>query len=72
MKVQIKQYSPKGHDVLLEYDPATADMKEVNAELARIEKITAGRTFADSTGEVVTKVSRETGDMTHVRPIAGG
>lgn len=69
---QVKMYSAKGHDVLLDYDPATADMKEVNAVVDRLEKETGGRAFADNTAEAVERITPETGDVTVVRPIAGG
>lgn len=72
MTNKVKMYSGRGHDVLLEFDPATADMKEVNAAIDKLEKDMGGRTFADATGEVVNRVTPETGDMTLVRPIAGG
>lgn len=72
MKVEVKVYSSNGHDVLLAYDPATADMKEVNGFIQQLEKQGGGRTFSDATGEVVKNVTPETGNMTFVRPIAGG
>lgn len=69
---QVKMYSSRGHDVLLDYDPATADMKEVNRVVDGYEKETGGRAFADNTAEAVDRVTPETGDVTIVRPIAGG
>jgi hypothetical protein len=69
---QVKMYSVRGHDVLLDYDPATADMKDVNAFVDDLEKQTGGRTFADNTATVVDKITPETGDVTVIRPIAGG
>ena len=72
MKAQVKMYSTRGHDVLLEYDTDTANMKEVNAFVDNLEKTMGGRTFSDATNEVVNKITPETGDVTFVRPIAGG
>jgi len=72
MKAQVKMYSTRGHDVLLEYDTDTANMKEVNAFVDDLEKTMGGRTFSDATNEVVNKITPETGDVTFVRPIAGG
>ena len=72
MKAQVKMYSSRGHDVLLEYDTDTANMKEVNAFVDDLEKTMGGRTFSDATNEVVNKITPETGDVTFVRPIAGG
>lgn len=72
MRAQVKMYSVRGHDVLLDYDPATANMQEVNAFVDKIEKQTGGRAFADNTAEAVTSITPETGDVTVIRPIAGG
>jgi hypothetical protein len=70
--VQICRFSHRGHDVLLEYDPATADMEEVNKVVDRLEKQTGGRAFSLATGEAVEKVTRDTQDVHIVDPIAGG
>ncbi len=72
MKQQVTMFSANGHDVLLEYDPATADMKEVNRVVDDYEKHTGGRAFSLSTGEAVETVTPETRDVTIIRPIAGG
>lgn len=69
---QVKMYSSRGHDVLLDYDPATANMQEVNAFVDKLEKDTGGRAFADKTAEAVTEITPKTGDVTVVRPITGG
>ena len=69
---QVKMYSQRGHDVLLDYDPATADMKEVNRVVDSLEAQTGGRAFADNTAEAVSRITPETGDVTIIRPIAGG
>lgn len=69
---QVKMYSPRGHDVLLDYDPATADMKEVNRVVDGMEAQVGGRAFADNTAEAVDRITPETGDVTIIRPIAGG
>jgi hypothetical protein len=69
---QVKMFSARGDDVLLEFDPATADMKEVNATIDRIEKESGGRAFSMATGDAVEKVGPTTGDVLIVRPIAGG
>lgn len=72
MKAQVKMYSSRGHDVLLEYDTETANMTEVNTFVDRLEEQFGGRAFSDKTSEVVNKITPETGDVTFVRPIAGG
>lgn len=69
---QVKMFSARGDDVLLEFDPETADMQEVNAFVDKLEKETGGRAFDMNTGEAVTRVGRETGDVLVVRPISGG
>jgi len=69
---QVKMFSIRGDDVLLEFDPATADMKEVNAFVDKLEKDTGGRAFDMGTGNAVEKVGPDTGDVLIVRPIAGG
>jgi hypothetical protein len=65
-------FSGKGHDVLLEYDPATASMEEVNATVDKLEKDLGGRAFSLATGESVEKVTRETEEVVILRPLAGG
>jgi hypothetical protein len=69
---RVLMFSTRGDDTLLEFDPQTADMKEVNAFVDKLEKETGGRAFDMTTGEAVKKVGPETGDVLVVRPIAGG
>ncbi len=69
---QVKLFSQRGHDCLLEYDPATADMKEVNKTIDRLEKTYSGKAFSLASGERVETVTPETKDVTIIRPIAGG
>jgi hypothetical protein len=69
---KVKMYSLRGDDVLLDYDPATADMNEVNAFVDRLEKETGGRAFEDPHGTAVNHITPETGDVTVIRPICGG
>lgn len=69
---KVKIVSGKGDEVLLDYDPQTTNMSEVNTYIKNLEKQTGGRTFSERTGDLVTKVDRETGDVLHIRPIAGG
>ncbi len=69
---QVKMFSAGGDDVLLEFDPTTADMKEVNAFVDKLEKESGGRAFDMDTGKAVEKVGPTTGDVLVVRPIAGG
>ena len=69
---QVKMFSAGGDDVLLEFDPTTADMKEVNAFVDKLEKDSGGRAFDMHTGKAVEKVGPTTGDVLVVRPIAGG
>ena len=69
---QIKRFSSGGDEVLLEYDPATADMKEVNNALDQLEKQFAGKAFSLATGERVEQITPETRDVTIINQIAGG
>jgi hypothetical protein len=69
---QVKLFTARGHDVLLEYEPETADMQEVNAAIDQLERQHAGKAFSLSTGERVETVTPETRDVTIIRPIAGG
>lgn len=69
---QVKLFSASGHDVLLEYDPATADMAEVNATIDQLERTYAGKAFSLTSGERVETVTPETREVTIIRPIAGG
>lgn len=72
MLQKVKIFSTNGDDVLLEYDPATADMEEVNATVDKLTKDVGGRKFSLATGEAVDKITRETQDVTIIHPIAGG
>lgn len=72
MQQQVTVYGSNGHEVLLAYDPATADMTEVNRVVDAFEKQFAGRAFSQATGEAVDVITPETRDVTIVRPIAGG
>lgn len=69
---QVKLFSSSGHDVLLEYDPATADMAEVNAAIDQLEKQSGGKAFSLTTGERVETVTPETREVTIIRPMSGG
>lgn len=72
MKQEVTIFSAAGHDVLLEYETETADMKEVNRVVDELEKSVGGKAFSLATGEAVDHVTPETRDVTIVRPIAGG
>jgi nitrite reductase/ring-hydroxylating ferredoxin subunit len=71
-KEQVIVFSYRGHDVLLEYDPATADMEEVNRVVNKYERELHGQAFSMATGEAVDTVTTETRDVTIVRPLVGG
>ena len=72
MKQQVTMFSSRGHDVLLEYDPATADMQEINVTVARLTHDVGGRAFSLATGEAISEITPETRDVTIIQPIAGG
>jgi hypothetical protein len=74
---QQKQYWGKpphshGDTALFEYDPATADMEQVNKVIAEYEAKTGAQPFDMATGERVEKVTRAQNEVLMVHPIAGG
>ena len=72
MKARILIFSSQGDTTLLEYDPATADMEEVNRVIAEYEGKTGAQPFDMATGERVEKITREQNEVLMVHPIAGG
>ena len=72
MKARILTFSSDGDKTLLEYDPATADMEEVNKVIAEYEVKTGAQPFDMATGERLEKVTREQNEVLMVHPIAGG
>src|SRR5260370_41779510 len=59
MNAKILTFSSHGDTTLLEYDPATADMDEVNRVIAENEPKTGAQPFAMPTREGLEKVTRE-------------
>jgi hypothetical protein len=72
MKSKILTFSSDGDRTLLEYDPATADMEEVNKVIGEYEAKTGAQPFDMATGERLEKVTREQNEVLMVHPIAGG
>ncbi len=72
MKSKILTFSSQGDTTLLEYDPATADMEEVNKVIAEYEAKTGAQPFDMTTGERLERVTREQNEVLMVHPIAGG
>lgn len=72
MKSRILTFSSHGDTTLLEYDPATADMEEVNRVVAEYEAKTGAQSFDMATGERIEKVTRKQNEVLMVHPIAGG
>jgi hypothetical protein len=72
MNAKILTFSSHGDTPLLEYDAATADMKEVNKMIARYEAKTGAQPVDMATGERLEKVAREQNEVLMVHPIAGG
>ena len=58
MTAKILTFSSHGDTTLLEYDPATADMEEVNRVIAEYEAKTGAQPFDMTTGERIEKVTR--------------
>ena len=72
MSAKILTFSSDGDKTLLEYDPATADMEEVNRVIAEYEAKTGAQPVDMTTGERLDKVTREQNEVLMVHPIAGG
>jgi hypothetical protein len=72
MKAKILTFSSHGDATLLEYDPATADMDEVNRVIAEYEVKTGAQPFDLATGERISKVTSGQSEVLMVHPIAGG
>ena len=72
MNAKILTFSSDGDTTLLEYDPATADMEEVNKLIAEYEAKTGAQPFDMATGERLERVTREQNEVLMVHPIAGG
>src|SRR5438874_3230250 len=69
---QDSTFSSQGDTTLIEYDPATADMDEVNRVIAEYEAKTGAQPFDIATGERIDKVTRAQNEVLMVHPIAGG
>jgi hypothetical protein len=72
MKSRILTFSSNGDTTLLEYDPVTVDMEEVNRVIAEYEAKTGTQPFDVATGERIEKITREHNEVLMVHPIAGG
>src|SRR5258706_6075851 len=72
MNAKILTFSSDGDKTLLEYDPATADMEEVNEMIAEYEAQPGAQPFDMATGERIEKVTRDQNEVLMVHPIAGG
>ena len=72
MHAKIVTFSSHGDTTLLEYDPASADMEEVNKVIAEYEAMTGAQPFDMTTGERIRKVTRQQKEVLMVHPIAGG
>jgi hypothetical protein len=72
MNAKILTFSSHGDTTLLDYDPATADMDEVNRVIAEYEAKTGAQPFDMATGERISKATSEQREVLMVHPIAGG
>ncbi len=72
MTAKIQTFSSHGDTTLLEYDPETADMDEVNKVIAEYEAKTGAQPFDMATGERIRKITSEQREVLMVHPIAGG
>ncbi len=72
MNAKIVTFSSHGDTTLLEYDPATADIEEVNKMIVEYEAKTGAQPFDMATGERIEKVTSKQNEVLMVHPIAGG
>jgi len=72
MTAKIVTFSSQGDTTILEYDPETANMDEVNRVIARYEAKTGAQPFDLATGERIKKVTREQSEVLMIHPVAGG
>jgi len=72
MNAKIVTFSSHGDTTLLEYDPASADMEEVNKVIAQYEAKTGAQPFDMATGQRIERVTRRQKEVLMVHPIAGG
>ena len=72
MKAKIITFSVRGDTTLLEYDPATANMDEVNKLISEYEVRTGAQPFDMATGERIEQVTRAQNEVLMVHPVAGG
>jgi hypothetical protein len=71
MNAKILIFSSHGDTTLLEYDPATADMDEVNRVIAEYEAKTGAQPLDMATGERIGKVTRSLDGSSHRGRLAG-
>src|SRR5258705_11709379 len=72
MTAKILTFPPHGDRTLLEYDPATADMEEVNRVIAEYEAKTGAQPFDMATGQRIEKITNEESEVLMVHSIACG
>lgn len=72
MNAKVVTFSSQSDTTILEYDPATADLDEVNRVIAEYEAKTGAQPFDVATGERIEKITREQNEVLMVHPIAGG
>jgi hypothetical protein len=72
MTAKILTFSSHGDTTLLEYDPATAGMEEVNKGIAEYEAKIGAQPFDMATGEPIEKITNEEREVLMVHLIAGG
>jgi hypothetical protein len=72
MNAKIVTFSSNGDTTLLEYDPAIADMDEINKMLSEYEAKTGAQPFDMASGERLERVTRDQNEVLMVHPVAGG
>ena len=72
MTAKIQTFSSHGDTTLLEYDPATADMDEVNRVIAEYEGKTGAQPFWSRVTFSMRSPVAMSNEVLMVHPIAGG
>lgn len=72
MSAKIVVFSFHGDTTLLEYDPATVDMEEVNRVVAEYGARTGARPFDMATGKRIERVTSEHSEVLVLHAFAGG
>lgn len=71
-KAVIRVFDGTGDTILKEYDPQTADMKEINDYIHGLEESMHARAFDLNTGNAIDEVTKENTDTAMLPQWCGG